>query len=237
MRVLIVEDDRSVGSVLQDFLLELGHESELVLSAEGALDRLHQNRPDLILLDFRLPGMNGLDFLRHQQVKDSRIPVIVVSGIASEVQVDACLQLGAIEFVAKPIAFEHLQRILHSLEPQVLAREIATARRASDRRRTPRARVALPVRVRDARGSEWETTSVDLSAGGIKVRQAGVTRPVATVELSFTPPGADERFQVSSLLVRVDLDGYVFHFANLTQVQLERLTLLVRRLAASSPSE
>jgi len=56
MRVLIVEDDRSVGSVLQDFLLELGHESELVLSAEGALDRLDQNRPDLILLDFRLPG-------------------------------------------------------------------------------------------------------------------------------------------------------------------------------------
>ena len=68
MRVLIVEDDRSVGSVLQDFLLELGHESELVLSAEGALDRLHQNRPDLILLDFRLPGINGLDFLQRQRL-------------------------------------------------------------------------------------------------------------------------------------------------------------------------
>ena len=237
MRVLIVEDDRSVGSVLQDFLLELGHESELVLSAEGALDRLHQNRPDLILLDFRLPGMNGLDFLRHQQVKDSRIPVIVVSGIASEVQVDACLRLGAVEFVAKPIAFEQLQRILHSLEPQALAREAATARQTSDRRRTPRARVALPVRVRDARGSEWETTSVDLSAGGIKILPVGQAHPVATVELSFTSPGADERFEVSSLLVRVDLDGYVFHFANLTQDQLERLTLLVRRLAASPRPE
>jgi DNA-binding response OmpR family regulator len=237
MRVLIVEDDRSVGSVLQDFLLELGHESELVLSAEGALDRLHQNRPDLILLDFRLPGMNGLDFLQQQQVKDSRIPVIVVSGIASEVQVDACLRLGAIEFVAKPIAFEHLQRILLTLEPQVLAREVATTRRSSDRRRTPRARVELPVRVRDARGSEWETTSVDLSAGGIKVRPAGQDHPVASVEISFASPGADERFDVSSLLVRVDLDGFVFHFANLTQEQLERLTLLVRRLAASSRSE
>src|SRR5437870_6232189 len=76
MRVLIVEDDRSVGTVLQDFLFELGHESELVLSAEGALDRLQQNRPDLVLLDFRLPGMNGLDFLHERQVRDSRIPVI-----------------------------------------------------------------------------------------------------------------------------------------------------------------
>src|SRR5207247_1937380 len=144
MRVLIVEDDRSVGSVLQDFLLELGHESELVLSAEGALDRLDQNRPDLILLDFRLPGMNGLDFLQRPRVRDSRIPVIVVSGIASELQAEACLRLGAIEFVAKPIAFEHLQRILQSLEPQVLSREIAAARRTTDRRRTPRARIALP---------------------------------------------------------------------------------------------
>src|SRR2546426_1949357 len=97
MRVLIVEDDRSVGSVLQDFLLELGHESELVLSAEGALDRLDQNRPDLILLDFRLPGMNGLDFLQRPRVRDSRIPVIVVSGIASELQAEACLRLGRSE--------------------------------------------------------------------------------------------------------------------------------------------
>lgn len=237
MRVLIVEDDRSVGSVFQDLLFELGHESELVLSAEGALDRIHQNRPDLILLDFRLHGMNGLDFLQEQQVKDSRIPVIVVSGMASEGQIDACLRLGAIEFVAKPVALEHLQRIIQFLEPQVLAREMATASRSAERRRTPRARVALPVRVRDVRGSEWETTSVDLSAGGIKVSSAGQGHSVATVELTFTPPDGDEPFEVSSLLVRVDLDGSVFRFANLTQDQLERLTLLVRRLAASSRPE
>ncbi|PYO23707.1 MAG: hypothetical protein DMD88_02840, partial [Candidatus Rokuibacteriota bacterium] len=142
MRVLIVEDDRSVGTVLQDFLFELGHESELVLSAEGALDRLQQNRPDLVLLDFRLPGMNGLDFLHERQVRDSRIPVIVVSGIASEAQAQACLRRGAIEFVPKPIVFEHLQRVLQSLEPQVPAREIEMASHTSDRRRTPRARVA-----------------------------------------------------------------------------------------------
>jgi CheY-like chemotaxis protein len=237
MRVLIVEDDRSVGSVLQDFLCELGHESELVLSAEGALDRLQQNRPDLVLLDFRLPGMNGLDFLQKRQVRDSRIPVIVVSGIASEVQAQACLRVGAVEFVAKPIVFGHLQRVLQSLEPQVPAREIETAGHTSDRRRTPRARVALPVRVRDARGGEWETTSVDLSAGGIKIRSAGRAHPVAAVELSFTTPGPVERFEVSSLLVRVDVDGDVFHFANLTRDQLERLTLLVRRLAVSSRAE
>ena len=101
------------------------------------------------------------DFLQREQVRDSRIPVIVVSGIASEVQVDACLRLGAIEFVAKPIAFEHLQRILQSLEPQVLARDVVTARQTTDRRRTPRARVALPVRVSPTgtTGSDFPVTA------------------------------------------------------------------------------
>src|SRR5207247_11022615 len=118
-----------------------------------------------------------------------RAPVISGYGVARGLQVDACRLLGAIEFLANPIAFEHLQRILHTLAPQVLARDIATARPTTDRRRTPRARVGLPVRVRDANGSEWQTTSVDLSAGGNKVRSAGEARPVATVGLSFTPPG------------------------------------------------
>src|SRR5438876_9388149 len=126
--------------------------------------------------------MNGLDFLHERQVRDSRIPVIVVSGIASEAQAQACLRRGAIEFVPKPIVFEHLQRVLQSLEPQVPAREIEMASHTSDRRRTPRARVALPVRARDARGGEWEPTSGGLRAGGLKVRSAGRGPTVAHAE-------------------------------------------------------
>src|SRR5438128_482868 len=134
MRVLIVEDDRSVGSVLQEFLHELGHESARVLSAEGSLYRLAQNR-------------------------------------------------------------------------------------------------------RDADRGETGPTTVGPRPGGIKSRSARELHPVATVELPLAPPGGGGRFEVACLLVRVDVDGYVFHFANLTQDQLERLTLLVRRLAASSRLE
>ncbi len=112
MRVLIVEDDRVTGSVLQDFILELGHEADVIGSAEGALRWLRQDRPDLILLDFRLPGMTGLEFLELREVWESHIPVVVVRGITDAAQVQPCLALGALDAVARPIAFEHLRRIL-----------------------------------------------------------------------------------------------------------------------------
>ncbi len=85
MRVLIVEDDRTVGEVLRDLCGELGHEAEAVRSAEDALVRLEEGaRPDLILLDYRLPRMSGLDFLRLPLVRNTGIPIVVVSGIATE---------------------------------------------------------------------------------------------------------------------------------------------------------
>jgi len=116
MRVLIVEDDPTVGEVLRDLCAELGHEAAAVRSAEDALDRLEDTRPDLILLDFRLPRMSGLDFLRLPLVRNSGIPIVVVSGIASESQAQECLELGAVKFLSKPVPFEQLHSLLDWFE-------------------------------------------------------------------------------------------------------------------------
>lgn len=226
MRVLIVEDERAVAMTLRDLMLELGHEADLVQSAEAALRWLRQDRPDLILLDFKLPGMTGLDFLEFREIQESRIPVVVVSGMADERQAQACLRLGAYDFVVKPVPFEYLRRILEALDP----RERTVK---SERRSAPRTRMAVLVRGRDPLGTEWDTVSVNLSPHGIKVRSAGPVQPKATVALSFASPDGAERFEVPSLLVRVDLDGYVFRFTNLTESQLEGLAGVVRRQAAS----
>src|SRR5438034_979419 len=63
VRILIVEDNADIGGLL-DFVRELGHAGALVPSAEAALARLRSDRPDLVLLDFRLPGMSGLVSVR-----------------------------------------------------------------------------------------------------------------------------------------------------------------------------
>src|SRR5439155_16592671 len=102
VRELIVEDDPTVGEVLRDLCVELGHDADAVRSAEDALVRLAHTRPDLVLLDFRLPRMSGLDFLRLPLVRNSGIPIVVVSGIATESQAQECLAMGAVKFLAKP---------------------------------------------------------------------------------------------------------------------------------------
>ncbi len=223
MRVLIVEDDPTVGEVLRDLCVELGHDADAVRSAEDALVRLAHTRPDLVLLDFRLPRMSGLDFLRLPLVRNSGIPIVVVSGIATESQAQECLAMGAVKFLAKPVPFEQLHSLLEWFErPEP----------RPERRRAPRASVALPVRVRERDGTEWETTSVDVSVAAVKVRPVGMTRPGPTVELSFASPDEDQSVQATSILLRIDSDGYVFYFLNLTDDHYERLTYLVRRLSA-----
>jgi DNA-binding response OmpR family regulator len=232
VRILIVEDDEAVGGVLQDFLRDLGHEPEPVPTAEEALLRLEDRRPDLVLLDFRLPGMSGFDFLRLPLVRGARVPIVVVSGMATEDQARECLRQGALDFLPKPVPFAQLQRLLECFEALALVEKAEAARQPVEPRRSPRARVAFPVRVRQPAGREWETTSVDLGVEAMKVQAAEGPRPGSTATLSFVVPDDHERLEIDSLLTRVDLDGYVFHFLNLADDHLERLRRCVARLTA-----
>src|SRR5436309_7092683 len=101
MRVLVVEDEPDLGDLLGDFLLDLGHHPLVVRSAEAALGKLQTERPDAIILDVHLPGMSGLDFLQLRLVRELGVPIVAVSGVATESQARECLHLGATDFVGK----------------------------------------------------------------------------------------------------------------------------------------
>src|SRR5207237_525622 len=63
MRILVVEDDERLAEIFRDFIAELGYQPTVVGSAEAAVEALTSARPDTILLDVRLPGMSGVEFL------------------------------------------------------------------------------------------------------------------------------------------------------------------------------
>jgi len=69
-RVLIVEDDKQLCDVLHDYLVEIGHDPFVAHTAEAARVLVREVRPSAILLDVRLPGMSGLDFLRLPDIRD-----------------------------------------------------------------------------------------------------------------------------------------------------------------------
>jgi signal transduction histidine kinase/ActR/RegA family two-component response regulator len=228
VRVLVVEDDPRLCDIFREYLGEIGHEPVIVHTVEDARQALRGPRPGAMLLDLRLPGTSGLDFLQRHGTRELGVPIIVVSGMLTEAEARDCLRLGAVHCLGTPVALEHLRNVLLCLEP--LAEPVASAPlRSPERRSAPRARVALPVRVVEYGGNGWDATTVDLSARGVKVRTSGTVSPAAVAKLSF-PLGEGQRsFQVVSVLVRADVDGFAFHFINLPDWQQAQLQAFVAR--------
>src|SRR2546427_11455169 len=138
MRVLIVDDDPALCEVFGAFLHEIGPQPVIASTAESALDTLRAERPDAVLLDVCLPGMSGLDFLKLEAVRDLRVPILVISGRATESQAQECLQAGAFDFIGKPVALRRLQEALACFEPRP-ATQSSKESAAAERRRAPRA--------------------------------------------------------------------------------------------------
>jgi DNA-binding response OmpR family regulator len=231
MRVLVVEDETDLGEVFRDFLSELGHQAVLVRSAEAALGKLQSERPDAIILDIHLPGMSGLDFLQLRPVRESGLPIVAVSGVATESQARECLRLGALDFVGKPVPLERLQDVLIFLEPLALNRAREDQAHRAERRQSPRAHLEVPVILREYRGASWTGTGIELSMTGMKVKTDAALAAGMAIKCSFTPPDDGEPVDVISLVLRVEPDGVVLSFVNLPGHEGRRLGEIVRRRA------
>ena len=238
MRILVIDDDHSVCEVFGEFLHEIGHDPVITHTAETALDTLRAERPDAVLLDVCLPGMSGLDFMRHEAVRSLHVPILVISGRATESQAQEAMRAGAFDFIGKPVALRRLQEALACFEAPAKASTKDAKRKTEeatlDRRRAPRAVLSLPVRIREQNGAEWESTSVDLSASGIKVRGNGSRRAAGTATLSITLPESETQVEVPSILVRADDEGYAFAFKDHGDERLRELHALVRRTMGAS---
>jgi hypothetical protein len=168
--------------------------------------------------------MSGIDFLQLRPVRESQLPVVAVSGVATEAQARECLRLGAVDFVGKPVPLERLQTVLASIEPHALFRLQTEDVPLVERRCALRLARPVPVRVVEYNGTEWDTSSMNLSPFGMKIQLVRGVRPSAATKLVFTPPDGGAPVQVMSVLVREDADGCAFYFVNLTSQDFQRLS-------------
>ena len=117
--VLVIDDMRSARIVLSDMLKDLGFKQPLeARDGAEALEVLKDNQVQLILCDFLMEGMNGVQFL--DQLKKSNIqeipPVIFVSALGDVSSVEAAMGHGATDYLVKPVSFGKFRRkIEHSL--------------------------------------------------------------------------------------------------------------------------
>ncbi|HWA15570.1 MAG TPA: response regulator transcription factor [Gemmatimonadales bacterium] len=108
MKILVVEDDRTVGQYVLRGLQEQGFQADLVTDGTEALTTASSGTHDLIILDLRLPGMTGYEVLRTLRDRGNATPILVLTAQdAVDFKVQA-LRAGADDYVTKPFAFEEL---------------------------------------------------------------------------------------------------------------------------------
>jgi DNA-binding response OmpR family regulator len=119
--ILVVDDDALLRRSLSLQLEQVGYRTSTAASAEDALALSKRDRPDLILLDVGLPGMDGLEALRQFQMDDD-IPVIFVTARRRELDTILGLELGADDYITKPfnpdVLLAHVKAVLRRTERQ-----------------------------------------------------------------------------------------------------------------------
>jgi len=107
-KILVVDDDPQICSLIKDFLTKKGFTVVVAYSGEEGLEKLKKERPILVLLDVRLPGMDGIMALKRIKEIDPRVGVIMVTGLKDEDTFNEAKKLGAHEYIVKPFDLDYL---------------------------------------------------------------------------------------------------------------------------------
>ena len=128
--ILCVDDEPSVGMILEDALVRAGHEAIVVRGVSEALEVLSRGGVDLIISDYRMPGQTGLEFLSILTRDAYDVPLIMLTGHASIEHAVASIKAGAIDYITKPIRAQQLELAVDmALDFVRLRRENASLRR------------------------------------------------------------------------------------------------------------
>jgi len=133
-RVLIVEDHPGLAELLTEELSEQGCKVRHAPTAEDALPLVQSFRPDLIVSDLRLPGMDGIGLLTSVQSASEPPGFLIITAFGTVNQAVAALKAGADEFLTKPLDLDHFTHVVHRiLETRALRREVADLRAPGNR--------------------------------------------------------------------------------------------------------
>jgi DNA-binding response OmpR family regulator len=106
--ILIVEDDPSLLLGLTLNLRREGYRVRTATDGERGLEELARERPDLVVLDLMLPGVDGLEVLRRLRADDATLPVVVLTALSAERDKVRGLDLGANDYITKPFSIAEL---------------------------------------------------------------------------------------------------------------------------------
>ena len=133
--ILIVEDEAKMRRLLELNLGEQGFTTHAAADAEAGLKLLAQEKVDLVVTDFRLPGMNGLEFLQAIKRMNAALPVVMMTAYGSVESAVEAMKMGASDYVLKPFSLEEMTLVVRKeLDTHNLREENRSLREALGQR-------------------------------------------------------------------------------------------------------
>ncbi|MBU6504234.1 MAG: phosphate regulon transcriptional regulator PhoB [Betaproteobacteria bacterium] len=123
--ILVVEDEAAIQEMIALNLNQAGHEPLLAANAQEALDQVRESLPDLMLVDWMLPGLSGVDLVRRLRASErtQNIPIIMLTARAEEADKLMGLESGADDYITKPFSIRELnariKAVLRRRAPQM----------------------------------------------------------------------------------------------------------------------
>ena len=108
MKVLLVDDEEEFVTTLAERLELRGIQALAATDGEAALAMIESDCPQIVILDIMMPGLDGFEVLKRIKVQNSKLPVILLTGRGSTKEGVKGMQLGAVDYLMKPINIEEL---------------------------------------------------------------------------------------------------------------------------------
>jgi len=115
MKILIVEDEPNLLSVIRKGLSEKNHDVSAALDGTTAWEMLSNNNFDIIVLDVMLPDINGIELCRRLRAAGNFVPILMLTALNSSENIVAGLNAGADDYMAKPFRFTELEARVNAL--------------------------------------------------------------------------------------------------------------------------
>ncbi|HBR3988854.1 TPA: acetoacetate metabolism transcriptional regulator AtoC [Klebsiella pneumoniae] len=130
-RILIVDDEDNVRRMLATAFSLQGHETHCASNGQAALQHFADTPPDVVLMDIRMPEMNGIEALKVMRAQQPRIPIILMTAYAEVETAVEALRSGAFDYVIKPFDLDELNLLIQrALQLQAMKQEIRSLHQA-----------------------------------------------------------------------------------------------------------
>jgi len=132
--ILIIDDDDQLRKSFHKLLTEEGYTVISAASGESALTLLKEELPDLVILDLRLPGINGIETFRAIHQIEPKLPVIIMTAFGTTETAIEATKLGAFDYILKPFLNEKLVALLEKIVAKIKQALLKLDRRDSEAR-------------------------------------------------------------------------------------------------------